>query len=41
MELTSGDRCLGLIYVGYPEVEWPEQHRKPLEYVTTWIETNP
>jgi nitroreductase len=41
LELTQGDRCLGLIYVGYPEVEWPEQHRKPLEYVTTWIDKNP
>ena len=38
LELQQGDRCLGLIYVGYPEAEWPEQHRRPLEYVTTWIE---
>lgn len=37
-ELNGGDRCLGLIYVGYPEGDWPEQHRRPLEYVTTWIE---
>ena len=38
LELQQGDWCLGLIYVGYPEAEWPEQHRRPLEYVTTWIE---
>jgi len=38
MELKEGDRCLGLVYVGYPEGEWPEQHRRPLEYATTWIE---
>lgn len=36
--LKPGDRCLGLLYVGYPEVEWPTQHRKPLEFVTTWNE---
>ena len=39
LNLKEGDRCLGLVYVGYPEGEWPEQHRRPLEYVTTWIET--
>jgi nitroreductase len=35
--LNEADRCLGLVYVGYPEGEWPEQHRKPLEYSTRWI----
>jgi nitroreductase len=39
LDLKEGDRCLGLVYVGYPEGEWPVQHRKPLEYVTTWIDT--
>lgn len=38
MELNEGGRCLGLVYIGYPEGEWPEQHRRPLEYATTWIE---
>lgn len=38
-QLNPGDRCLGLVYVGYPEAEWPAQHRKPLEYVTTWVES--
>jgi nitroreductase len=39
LNLKEGDRCLGLVYVGYPEGEWPEQHRKPLEYVTSWMDT--
>jgi nitroreductase len=39
LELKPGDRCLGLIYVGYPEGEWPEQHRRPLEYATKWIDS--
>jgi nitroreductase len=36
--LGDQDKCLGLVYIGYPSVEWPEiAHRKPLEYNTTWI----
>lgn len=31
------DRCLGLFYIGYPSIEWPSAHRKPLEYNTKWI----
>tara|TARA_Y100000746_G_C15374291_1_gene395494 strand:+ start:54 stop:641 length:588 start_codon:yes stop_codon:yes gene_type:complete len=36
--LEENGRCLGLFYLGYPEGEWPKSHRKPLEYVTEWIE---
>ncbi|MBP6459169.1 MAG: nitroreductase [Crocinitomicaceae bacterium] len=36
LNLTTKDLCLGLIYIGYPAIEWPKQHRKPIEYVTTW-----
>ncbi|MBQ81213.1 MAG: nitroreductase [Crocinitomicaceae bacterium] len=36
--LEEGAKCLGLFYMGYPEGEWPKSHRKPLEYVTEWIE---
>jgi nitroreductase len=36
LNLTTKDMCLGLIYIGYPAIEWPKQHRKPIEYVTTW-----
>ncbi len=38
-DLKTGDRCLGLIYVGYPEGENPIQHRRPLEYVAQWIDS--
>ena len=27
---------MGLMYVGYPNREWPESHRWPLEFVTRW-----
>jgi len=36
--LKEKDRCLGFFYIGYPEVEWPAGNRKPIEYVTEWIE---
>jgi len=36
LELQENDKCLGLIYVGYPAIEWPKAHRKPLEYLTKW-----
>jgi len=36
-DLKEDDKLLGLIYLGYPEVEWPKSHRKPLEYVTEWV----
>ena len=32
------DKCLGLFYLGYPEGDWPKGQRKPIEYVTEWIE---
>ena len=35
--LSSRDKCLGIFYVGYPDIEWPQAHRRPLEYNTTWI----
>jgi len=37
LKLGQQDKCLGLLYLGYPEGEWPTSHRKPLEYVTDWI----
>ncbi len=30
------DKCVGLFYIGYPAIEWPTSHRKPLEYTTEW-----
>jgi len=35
--LQAADKCLGLFYIGYPDIEWPKAHRKPMEYVTKWI----
>jgi len=36
--LKQKDKCLGLFYIGYPAIDWPEnQHRKPLEYNCTWL----
>lgn len=35
--LNDASKCLALVYLGYPSIEWPKSHRKPLEYVTKWI----
>ena len=37
--LPANGQLLGLVYFGYPAGEWPISHRKPLEYVTTWVES--
>lgn len=37
LEIGEKDKCLGLFYIGYPAIEWPKKHRKPLEYTTKWI----
>lgn len=34
--LKEKDKCLGLFYIGYPDIEWPKAHRKPIEYTTEW-----
>lgn len=36
LEIGKKDKCLGLFYIGYPAIEWPKSHRKPLEYTTVW-----
>ena len=36
LQLKKKDKCLGLFYLGYPAIEWPKAHRKPLEYTTEW-----
>lgn len=37
--LSEKDKCLGFLYLGYPEGEWPRKtRRKPQEYFTNWIE---
>lgn len=37
---SGDDKCLGLFYLGYvkADFEWPKGHRKPIEYVTEWVE---
>lgn len=36
--LKQPAKCLGIFYMGYTDKDWPKSHRKPLEYVSTWIE---
>ena len=38
LDLNVKDKCLGLFYIGYPSIEWPKAHRKPLEYHVKWIQ---
>lgn len=37
LNLGEKDKCLGLFYVGYPGNEWPKGQRRPIEYVTEWV----
>lgn len=37
LKLEKEDKCLGLLYIGYPSEDWPSGQRKPIEYVTKWI----
>ena len=34
--LGEKDKCLGLFFIGYPDIEWPKAHRRPIEYTTEW-----
>ena len=34
--LDKKDKCLGFFYLGYPDIDWPSSHRKPLEYHVEW-----
>lgn len=36
LQLEGDDKCIGLFYIGYPSIDWPKAHRKPLEYVAEW-----
>jgi nitroreductase len=36
--LGENDELLGLVYIGYPEVEPKEKPRKPIADVTTWLD---
>lgn len=38
LELSEGEECIALFYVGYPKnPEWPKGQRKPIEYLTKWV----
>jgi len=34
--LPEEGKVMGLMYVGYPDIKWPESHRWPLEFVARW-----
>jgi len=36
LKLKPEDKCLGVLYVGYPSIDWPKGQRKPIEYLTEW-----
>jgi len=36
--LTEDDWVMGIVYLGYPKEDWPKGQRKPIEYLTEWIE---
>ena len=36
LKLNPEDKCLGVLYVGYPSIDWPKGQRKPIEYLTEW-----
>ena len=38
LKLNPEDKCLGVLYVGYPSIDWPKGQRKPIEYLTEWNE---
>ena len=38
LKLKPQDKCLGILYIGYPSIEWPQGQRKPIEYITDWNE---
>ena len=36
LKISDEDKCLGIIYLGYPNDEWPKGQRKPIEYLSEW-----
>lgn len=37
LKLEEDDKCLGILYFGYTNEDWPKGQRKPIEYLTDWI----
>ena len=38
LKIRDQDKCMGIIYLGYPNEDWPKGQRKPIEYVTEWYD---
>jgi nitroreductase len=38
LKLKEKDKCLGILYLGYPAIDWPRGQRKPIDYLTDWNE---
>ena len=36
LKLAPDGQAMGLFFIGYPAIEWPRSHRRPLETVTEW-----
>jgi len=36
LNLTPAQRCLGVLYLGYPAGEWPTSKRRPVSEKVTW-----
>ncbi len=36
LEIPENAQCLGILYIGYPNMDWPKGQRRPIEYFTTW-----
>jgi len=36
--LGNDDRLLGFLYVGYPNIEWPDSQRYPIDDKVRWVE---
>ncbi|MBK8497466.1 MAG: nitroreductase [Flavobacteriales bacterium] len=37
--LGTHGRALGLLFMGYPSIEWPKGYRKPIDQLVTWVES--
>jgi len=33
---SAEGKVMGILYLGYPEIDWPTGQRRPIEYVTDW-----
>jgi nitroreductase len=38
LNIGESDKCLGIIYIGYPEIDWPKSKRGIIYNKTEWID---